>query len=164
VNDIVRYWRILLLNYVAKNAKKERELDEHRRDAERGVRSYKLRFSRCMTCFSALAALLATTRDGAVSRERAQEVLRLRPVERMERVRAAVPAAEAHVGDLLRLYESFMRFTETSPSELREKFQDEGFRHERLGDGWQFGGTMFDLLQELGRDGRGRDLLRHMLV
>jgi hypothetical protein len=164
VNDIVRYWRILLLNYVAKNVKKERELDEKRRDAERGLRSYKLRFSRCMTCFSALAALLAATRDGAVTRSRALEIVRLRPAERLERVKTVVLAAEAQVAELLGLYESFMRVVEVSPTELIAKFEDEDFRHERLGDGWRFGGTMFDLLQELGRDGRGRELLRHMLV
>jgi predicted nucleotidyltransferase len=164
VNDIVRYWRILLLNYVAKLAEKERELDESRRDADRRVRSFKLRFSRCMTCFSALAGLLAATQEGAVSKTRVLEIVKHRPVERLQAVASAGGAVGGHVDALLFLYERFLLHSGAEKNALIERFTDTSFKNERMREGQEFGNRMFDLLQELGRDGRGKELLRHMLV
>jgi hypothetical protein len=164
VNDIVRYWRILLLNYVAKNVEKERELEGTRRDGERRLRSYKLRFSRCMTCFSALARLLAVTARGAVTKSHVLEIVTQRPIERLGAIAAQVTAAAEHVEVLLGLYESFLRHTEKPKTELIDGFSTAGFKDERMKEGQEFGDRMFDLLQELGRKDRGKELLRHMLV
>lgn len=63
VNDIVRYWRIVLLNHESRLRKRKAELDEQdipgdEREAmmlaERRYRSYKLRLPRCLTCFSVI--------------------------------------------------------------------------------------------------------------
>lgn len=164
VNDIVRYWRILLLNYVAKLAEKERELDENQRDADRRVRSYKLRFSRCMTCFSALAGLLAATQKGAVSKAQVLDIVKRRPVERLEAVAASGGAVASHVTALLGLYESFLVHSGQAKKDLFERFSDTAFKDLRMREGQDFGNTMFDLLQELGREGRGKELLRYMVV
>jgi hypothetical protein len=68
VNDIVRYWRIVLLNYEATNTA---QMDETESQADRRLRSYKLRFSRCLTCYSALTNLLALARKNRVLRDEA---------------------------------------------------------------------------------------------
>lgn len=164
VNDIVRYWRILLLNYVAKNAEKQRKLKEPKLDAERRLRSYKLRFSRCATCFSFLARLLVETRSGPVKREHVLEIVRERPRQRLDRVATVVPEAAACVAELLGMYAVFLENTAAEKDALLQSFQDEGQRSARTGEGWKFGNSMFELVQQLGSKSRARELFRHIVV
>jgi predicted nucleotidyltransferase len=164
VNDIVRYWRILLLNYVAKNAKKERELGPPKLKAERSLRGYKLRFSRCMTCFSALARLLVAAAKGGVKKEDVCAIVGERPIERLLAVQARVSAASMHVNKMLALYETFLKTTACAKSVLIDSFCQDEFAHACAREGRDFADAMFALLQELGSTGRGRELFRHMVV
>jgi hypothetical protein len=59
INDIVRYWRILLLNHEWKVTEAEAKV---RGNVERSLSSYKLRFSRCLMCHSAIAEMIAVHR------------------------------------------------------------------------------------------------------
>lgn len=164
VNDIVRYWRILLLNYVAKNFEKEKELKEPQLKAERRSRSYKLRFSRCLTCFSFLAALLATTAKGGLTEQQVVEIVRHTPIERLELVRERADGAAQQVEKLLQLYTAFLETTDRPKRELVELFRDKDYRAARSKEGREFGDAMFALLEMLARAERGRELFRHMVV
>lgn len=164
VNDIVRYWRILLLNYVAKNAQKEKAAYSPTTKPERRLRSYKLRFSRCMTCFSMLASLLVTTAKGSVDAIDVLALAKKSPVERLQ----ALQLADARVGELvaklLELYEAFLGTTAADKKTLLASFADDAYAREKTADGNRFGDTMFDILQVLGASGRPRQLFRHMVV
>jgi predicted nucleotidyltransferase len=166
VNDIVRYWRILLLNYVAKNAEKERELAPPNLNlrAERSLRSYKLRFSRCITCFSALARLLSVTARGAVEKKSVAAIVRERPIQRLVAVKEGVPQAGVHVDKMLQLYQAFLENTSNAKTTLIESFGQNEYAHAHLQEGRDFADAMFALLQELGRGGRAKELFRHMVV
>src|SRR5690606_39931962 len=63
VNDIVRHWRIVLLNHESKLREKvaKQGLSPDDEMALRRYSSYKLRVPRCLTCFSALSYLLSLT-------------------------------------------------------------------------------------------------------
>jgi predicted nucleotidyltransferase len=62
-NDILRLWRTFCLNYEARTLQ-----DPPEKKAKRRLKNYKLKHSRLLTCFSALAYLLAVfCRDGTVS-------------------------------------------------------------------------------------------------
>lgn len=163
VNDIVRYWRILLLNYVAKNFEKEKELVPEVLEAERRLRSYKLRFSRCTTCFSALAALLDVTANGPVTREQVLHIVKQSPLARLRSL-SKRSEVEKHVRRLLDLYEAFLEITDAPKKELLASFKLRGFASKRANEGREFGDEMFELLLALGREGRGRELFRHMVV
>ena len=167
VNDVVRYWRSLLLNYVAKNAKKAKELRApERRHGERELRSYKLRFSRCLSCFSVLAALLVLTGRGGVRKDDVRALVRRRPIERLRDIgeaRAGTEAA-AYVDKLLALYDGFLTTTNAPTKDLEAKFGAIEFTKAKLDEGYAFGDAMFDLLQVLGREGRARNLFRYMVV
>lgn len=164
VNDIVRYWRILLLNYVAKNAEKERELGPPKLKAERKLRSYKLRFSRCLTCFSTLARFLVATAEGGITMDEARTIVGERPLERLLAVKNRVPSAGPFVDEMLALYEQFLKHTDQPKASLIESFCLPEFASDRAHDGRNFADAMFGLLQELGREGRGKELFRHMVV
>lgn len=160
VNDIVRYWRSLLLNYVAKNLAKEHAREDT--SGERRLRSYKLRHSRALTCFSTLAALLALTARGGVRVDDVLSLVELRPLERL--ARAEGPATAAPLSTLRALYENFLRVTDAPKSELVARFSDSHFARERADEGGAFGDALFDLLLALGHQGRARQLFRHMVV
>lgn len=162
VNDVVRYWRILLLNYVAKNTEKAKELAEPERGAERRLRSYKLRHSRAMTCFSTLAAILAQTSKGGVRCDDVVRIVGQRPVERLQSARNS--STESAVARILELYEKFLRTTDIEKAALTARFTDKAFREEAAKDGDDFGTAIFDLLLALGHEGRARDLFRYMVV
>ena len=164
VNDIVRYWRILLLNYVAKNAEKERELGPPKLTAERRLRVYKLRFSRCLTCFSALARLLVLTSEGGVKKKDVRAIVRESPLKRLLAVQNRAPTTSKCVDTMLGLYEAFLKNAAGAKSELIESFCQATFASARAAEGHEFADAMFELLQELGRSGRGRELFRHMVV
>jgi hypothetical protein len=164
VNDIVRYWRILLLNYVAKNAEKERELGPPKLKAERKLRGYKLRFSRCITCFSALARLLVLTSTGGVKKSDVRAVVGESPIDRLLSVQRNAPATGKCVDKMLGLYEAFLKNSAKSKTQLIELFCQADYSRARANEGHEFADTMFDLLLELSRAGRARELFRHMVV
>lgn len=167
VNDIVRYWRILLLNYVAKNAEKEKELQPPKLTAERALRSHKLRFSRCMTCFSVLASLLVATTSGGVTTADVLTIVKRRPVERLLALGGASkkdPKVEQAIERLLAAYESFLTITDQEKAVLVALFTNKDFASARVKEGREFGDAMFDLLQALGTSGRAKELFRHMVV
>lgn len=57
-NDVLRIWRTFCVNYEARTA---REPEEKR--AKRKLKNYKLKHSRLLTCYSALAYLLAVFQE-----------------------------------------------------------------------------------------------------
>jgi len=164
-NDIVRYWRVILLNYEAKNIATRRKaaVPAHEMEAERHLRSYKLRMSRCMTCFSAITFLLAaaTAGRGNVSKARVREMVARQPVERLARVAHLRPTTAGAVQGLLQRYASFLRHTDASEETLVRRFSDPTHRRERLREGREFGDEMFALVEQLGR---GNPLQRYLIV
>lgn len=124
VNDIVRYWRTVLLNHESRLRDKSRKLDLSQEDemALRRYSSYKLRVPRCLSCFSALAYLLSLTpTDPAhVAREDVFRMARMTPLERLDHLRA-LPDAPSNTLDALReLYGRFLQRTDggrTAPTD-----------------------------------------------
>lgn len=176
VNDVIRYWRVVLLNHESRLLIKRKELEaakvqnlDTRMEAERYVRSYKLRFARCLTCFASLAYLLALTNEqGGVSRDDVRAMVRRTPWDRLEH--AAVLAHDETVDPLLaemrRLYESFLENSAVSKEELLERFGDLNIAKEHARSGRRFADLMFRLLHSLGmrNGGEPNPLYRHMLV
>ncbi len=115
VNDIVRYWRIVLLNHESKLSKRRAKLEEDTdlTDPMRGevllawrrYGSYKLRFARCLTCFSALTYLLALTQEdpGHVSQDQVHAMIRLQPIQRLQALRELVGHELPGVDEMLEL-------------------------------------------------------------
>jgi hypothetical protein len=166
VNDVVRYWRVVLLNYEAKYARKLREikgLEAKDRElealaAEKRFASYKLRFSRCMTCYSMITRLLAETSSPLeakqhVSVESVLGMIRSTPVQRIQQVRdISVQRGEHKAANLsssiLAGYRSYLE-TRALPDEAvtMALSSDQGIAFKQADE---FGETMFHLLQELG--------------
>jgi hypothetical protein len=168
LNDIVRYWRTLLLNYEAGIRRREgAESREPGWEADRRHRSYKVAFSRCLTCYSALAYLLALTqgRDAAhVRRRDVGEMIRLSPLERLLWVahRAAkVERVPEIVEGLLGGYLQFLQIASRGKAAMLEAFRREDFSKARSREKRLFGEAMFDLMTRLGQES---PLMRWLVV
>jgi hypothetical protein len=160
VNDVVRYWRTLILNYVAKN------LDHQQASVpEKRLGSYKLRFSRCLTCFSLLGYLLAVTgTQPSVGKEDVLQAVKTAPINRLGAIAKRNKDTRKQIDELRELYARFLMNSDADKETLIGRFDDPTFRAERSHEAQQFGDKMFDLLKTLGRTKRGHYLLRYMVV
>ncbi len=177
VNDVVRYWRVVLLNHEARLRVKGEELikdagDEasrkQRMKTERYIRSVKLRFARALTCFASLAYLLAlSARDGHITRQAMEEMVKLTPLERLHGAVAIADRESARgiVDRMDALYAEFLAATAFPKTDLRKHFEDAKYASALAHKGSDFGDAMFELLTDLGTpDGKYVQLYRYMLV
>jgi predicted nucleotidyltransferase len=143
-NDILRLWRTFCVNY------------ESGRRSEKGnskIKNHKLKHSRMLTCYSALLFLLAVYKlDGTVSPERAKEMTRLTPTERLEWLLQESSFSEVHkqVSELLEKYDDFLKRTDQPKEKLKELFESNS--KDWVQKSYKFGDTLFDILSALGKD------------
>lgn len=166
VNDIVRYWRILLLNHESRIRKKikEEQLSEVDEIALRRYSSYKLRVPRCLSCFSALAYLLSLTPDepAHIDRNDVIKMVRMTPIERLEHLKSAAPNETERLETLRSLYSRFLENTDGGKTVLTDRLKaDPGCARDLSDDGKEFTQQMFELIQSLGG---GRTLHRAIVV
>jgi hypothetical protein len=115
INDILRFWRTLCLNYEHKRSRKrgERERDDPNSPwrADSALDNLKLRFSRLSTCYSMVIALAAEPTP--VTPERVLELCLTAPTDRWAiAAEHALPAARGEAlekhGKILEAYEYFL--------------------------------------------------------
>lgn len=174
VNDIVRYWRIVLLNHESRLRDKRLELEQDAslsaEDlpavllAERRYKSYKMRLARCLTCFSALTYLLALTADDPVrvTRQDVRTMVGRTPLQRLRNLSDVAGRDVPFVDEMLDLYRIYLERTEEGKEAMVVRLrEDQPFQRQVSRQGSRFTELMFNLVQELGQ---GRPLHRHMLV
>jgi len=178
VNDVVRYWRVILLNHEDRLRTKDAELEAdglgveertERMKTERYIRSFKLRFARALTCFSAPAYLLAVSAGKEhVSVGEMKAMITTAPLERLTRAAELADSDQVRtlVDEMHELYADFLEQSAYKKSELRGKFGDPDYARAMARKGNEFGDKMFQLLTALGTTTRGspRRLYRYMLV
>lgn len=155
-NDIIRYWKVLCLNYEA-NARRSEDKNKQR------LNNYKLKNSRILTCYSAILYLchLLSTRE-SVSKEDARAMTALSPIERLITISGQSDApVQRSIGDLLERYVDFLKTTDASKSELLQRFADDGHYEARRQSALEFGGKVFTLLEQIGRPTK---LFRYLVV
>jgi predicted nucleotidyltransferase len=155
-NDILRLWRTLCLNY---EARPDRAREDPKAAAKRKLKNYKLKHSRLLTCFSAVASLLATFVDSrTVTPSDAKAMIRQTPTERIEALSARSDVA-ASANDVLTAYEDFLRATDGSEDEVLVRLA--GSSDEPSRPPGALGDRMFELIDALGK---GSPFYRRLLV
>jgi predicted nucleotidyltransferase len=158
-NDILRLWRTFCVNYEARTLRQPEE-----EKAKRKLKNYKLKFSRLLTCYSALLYLLAShAENGTVSTDDAKEMVQLTPTERLEWLlkSPSASAAQAGVTTLLSSYENFLVSTAHSESDMVELFLDKEQARKCFANAAAFGTQIFDVLQTIGN---GQPFYRMLVV
>lgn len=173
-NDIIRYWRILLLNHESNLRQKSKKRDRKNLTAdekafedtiERRRSSYKLRFARCVTCFASLSYLLALVKyeKPPVLIESVRKMVGLTPLERLDAVAAMSGDAtiRANVASLRSLYTAFLEDSATSPDEMGKRLADETWWQDHSDSADDFVQGVFDLVMGLQKD---NPLFRYVVV
>lgn len=151
-NDILRLWRTFCINYEART-----ETDPAEKKAKRKLKNYKLKHSRLLTCYSALAYMLAKfSKAKTFSPLEAKTMVKLTPTGRIEALLDDADLSDAHPS--LRLvvqrYERFLDVTARSTEELVKDFLRREFARERAAEAVELGDAMLKVLEAL-RDGQG---------
>lgn len=145
-NDILRMWRTFCVNYEART-----DNDPKEKKAKRKLKNYKLKHSRLLTCYSALAYLSAAfTTHGTVTPDAAKDMVKLSPTERLEKIaQSGRPARAKMVEEILDCYTEFLQVTDNTEAALISIFMDRTKR-EALPDPNRLGNLMAVLLNEIG--------------
>ena len=149
-NDILRLWRTFCVNYEART---RRVPDEER--AKRKLKNYKLKFSRLLTCYSAILHLLGTfVQNGTVAPEDAALMLQLSPTRRLEWIltQERLQAAHAGVSNLIKRYEDFLENTAVEEKKLATNFLDPAFSKDYFNNALAFGNEMASVLEAIGHE------------
>jgi predicted nucleotidyltransferase len=108
-NDILLFWRTMCLNYEARTKSSPAE-----KLAKRKLKNYKLRHSRLMTCYSALAYLLSIySNNKTVTPQDCKVMSQMTPVERLRSI-----GMKDQCDKILLAYESFLTLTDKEESKL----------------------------------------------
>ena len=148
-NDILRLWRTFCVNYEARTLRVP-DLEK----AKRKLKNYKLKYSRLLTCYSALLYLLALhTQKGTVSPEDAAQMIKLSPTERLEWLLREPGVSAAHPGlrSLIESYETFLQNTARSEDSLIDSFLDRTISRQYFAEAASFGDQMFEVIEAIGQ-------------
>ncbi len=156
-NDILRLWRTFCVNYEART---QREPEE--RKAKGKLKNYKLKYSRMLTCYSAILWLLACFgQQKTVSPDDAIGMIKHTPTERLEWLRDQpyLVDAKGAIEKLVAQYESFLETTRIDEAALVQSFQNKDMSHKYMVSAYEFGDTMFEALMKIGNGNRFHRLL-----
>lgn len=155
LNDILRFWKTLCLNY--ENKRNVRTEDEIKNTKNR-VRNFKLKFSRLMTCFASIAYLM--TRE-EVTPQVVRAMTELTPCDRLRLVGTEVSESAVSVKKALLLYEDFLKETSVTEETLLSRFGSKNHRVEAFRAAREFGDQMFEVVRSV--DGQGK-LIRYLVI
>lgn len=162
LNDILKYWRLLCVDYESKMTQDHENVERRRKD--RRIKNLKLRYNRMMTCFSTVAAMCDRfARNGSVSRDSALEICKSSPIGRLERIAAASDCEEVQkkVSELKIGYDQFLQLSAKNKQDLIEKLQsDDEFANQRK-KADDFGRGFFELIRLRAGD---TELFRYLIV
>ncbi|HSK79134.1 MAG TPA: hypothetical protein VLQ45_21960 [Thermoanaerobaculia bacterium] len=154
VNDIIRFWKTLCLNYEHSRNRK----DVAKKSASH-LKNLKLKFSRMLTCFSTL--LLLARHNEQLAPDRLVELVGIPPLDRLRESAYGLPGGESSLSRLLDEYAWFLQVTNRPKDELLQWIADQSVRDEAFDHARMFGREMYDLLFKIDREG---DLIRYLVV
>ncbi len=152
INDILRFWRTLCLNYEHKRSRKRSQDDPHDEGAawraDSALDNLKLRFSRLSTCYSMVIALAAEPTP--VTPERVLQLCRTAPTDRWSIAAAQASSADraearAKLGEILNLYEYFLELI-ADEDVLRERLTSHAERERTRRKAGDFGQVVSEFL------------------
>jgi predicted nucleotidyltransferase len=144
MNDIMRYWKTLCLNY-------ENRRRDFAKPRPRGavikqkVKNFKLKYSRMTTCFATIALLSCQLKS--IQENDVIDLVGLTPRERLQEVAKRIPSAKRKSKEILEGYTWFLRMTSLPTIELDKYFADERKRRMAFRRANSYGDKVFDLLK-----------------
>lgn len=164
MNDILRFWRTLCINYESGLGAKV-DIDP----AKRRAKNLKLKHSRMLTCFSAIIGFqVELARNGSVSPAQALHISDISPLDRLELASTMGGSCPLIVDTIKQRYADFLEETNCSKEDLQEKMSDAAYYKTSLESARSFGDEIFKLMQALSEGqevgSKGWRFLRYVTV
>jgi predicted nucleotidyltransferase len=167
VNDIVRYWRTVLLNHESRIREKlAKDVSGKANElALRRYSSFKLRIPRCLSCFSALLYLLHSTSNdkSSVTPDQVVTMVEMTPLERLASLVGTSTTVDEMVKSARQLYLKYLEISGKGKEDLLGALAkpEDPLTYEIAKCGNVFSEIIFKLVQEIGG---GRRLHRAIVV
>jgi len=151
VNDVIRFWRTICLNYEHNRNRKFEHPDKHtleqinRKKSETHVKNIKLKFSRKLTCFSFLLSVLY--RNEIVTQEDIKGIISQTPLVRLANL-IEYGANQEDVNLLVDLYFWFLETTQKEKQELVEWIGIQENRDLAFSKSREFAKLIFKMMME----------------
>lgn len=155
INDVIRFWKTLCLNYEHRRNKPEHDKLKKRKQQ---VKNFKLKFSRLMSCFGTIVAVCAA--EGPVSRDFIIGLTDKVPLARFRDAVADFADLKPTVASVVDDYEWFLNKTRLSAEELTALFDDSEQKTLLFRRADEFGSKVFEVLDYVAkRNGYSRYLV-----
>lgn len=163
INDIMRYWKTLLLNYENKRSLNDGAnsgYDITKEKIKHKIKNFKLKFSRATTCFATIAIIGSI--DEVIKEEKLIKIIEKTPMQRLEEIKEIRPEVCKEIDELLDLYSWFIAMTGKSSDDLEQEFSDEENRNEFFRKALHYGDKIFVLLNKVAKD--KDDFIRRLVI
>jgi predicted nucleotidyltransferase len=162
VNDIIRYWKTMCLNYehVRNPTLAEKHTEEERRVLKNKahVKNLKLKFSRMLTCFSFVVAAVALGK--AVAPDGMLKIARATPLQRLDMVAARNSSVKKMVNEARQAYDWFLNATGHESRAVEAWIGDEKVRQDAFERGRKFDDSIYGILKAMSQ----KDAMRYVVV
>lgn len=139
VNDILRFWKTLCLNY-----ENRRNQAEEASKIKQKIRNFKLGHSRLLTCFATVALL---SNYNNISKSKVVDICKMTPVERLLTLHDQRPAVGEAIRSAFQSYHWFLEKTALPTAELEEYFSERRNRVAAFENGRRFGDQIFNVVK-----------------
>ena len=156
MNDILLFWRTMCLNY---EHKRNLPVDQEVKRNKSHLRNLKLKFSRMLTCYSAIAHLAVDS--GMNEQDKVLSVMTSSPMQRLDQVASAAPQTLEHVNSMKHTYAWFLSNTARKEAEVLEWIGDRETRRNAFDRGRKFADEMYAIL---GETARANDAMRFLVI
>lgn len=155
VNDIVRFWKTMCLNY---EHNRNAQVEDRVLRSKAQLKNLKLKFSRMVTCFSTIVTLAQGSQ--IVTQQYLSEIVHQPPLVRLKNAAEAAGETEL-LESLLEDYSWFLRFNGRPKEVILQAISDSQERKAVFIRAQQFGSKMYQLLRSIAGDG---EIMRYLVI
>ena len=144
VNDILRFWKTLCLNY---EHKRNRPIDDRNKKNNTHLKNLKLKFSRMITCFATIIILIK--KKQIITQTELLKILHLTPLERLNKACGNNIKYKQTYNEILKEYAWFLDITGKPQNELIQWIGKRRNRDRAFERGRKFGAKVYTLINEI---------------
>ncbi len=142
INDILRFWKTLCLNY---EHRRNRPEDDPQRKLRQHVKNFKLKFSRLMTCFGTIVGVCSV--PPPITQADIVAITKRTPFQRFMHATRGITKLESARGAVAEDYVWFMQHTALKTDELQGHFTTLEERAEMFRRADVFGQRVYEVLR-----------------
>jgi len=146
LNDIMRFWKTLCLNY--ENKRNEQNLATDEEKAKHRLKNFKLKFSRKIICYSMITPLSMEKKPFSTKKQ-VIDLTNLTPLERFDSISTKSSTKKLYK-ELVDRYEWFLG--ETQKSNVGEKLLGPKYKNSVFQKGNEFSCCIFKILKDVSND------------